>query len=335
MLDWTVYRVLLEPRAPVHFGAHLGDMSRSEATLRSDSLFGALIEGIAATAGPDAAAGLVARFASGDPPWLHSGLLLARAGTLYYPRPFSVPRWPATEPGGRKRTRRARWITQGALARWWGNDGWEPTVSADGLLLAVDGEESVDDPLFADDRVARVTVARDTQSTALFTAGRTVFSPGVQLVVLVAAPSFPPELEGAFRYLEHAGIGGERSTGSGQVTVSSIEPSGLRAGAGPAGAYALSCVAPTAQDIESGIAGAAAAYAVISRRGWITSPAWSGYHTREVAMLQEGAVLPAGTADIPGRLVDVTPSVDDPGDRHPVFRYGFGLLMPIGASDGG
>lgn len=337
MLDWTVFRVELEPISSMHFGSHLGDMGRSEATLRSDSLFGAFVEGVAATAGPSEAGDLVAAFAASEPPWLHSSLLLARAGSTFYPRPFASAAWVASiDPTGRKRTKGARWVTEKALARWWDGEEWEPTASGDGVAIGIAGETVLEGALYRSNRVARVTMARDNQSTALFSAGLVTFAPDVRLVLMVAAPGrFPAVLEHALGYLERVGIGGERSTGNGRFKLSSIETTPLNAGVGARGGYSLSCIAPGSADIETGILGETASYGVVSRRGWIASPSWGGFHSRDAVMLQEGSSLPASARDIPGRLVDVTPLDDGRTDRHPVFRYGLGLLLPIGGDHGG
>ena len=60
-----------------------------------------------------------------------------------------------------------------------------------------------------------------------------------------------------------------------------------------------------------------AAYDLLARRGWVTSPEGGHLRRQTVRMFAEGSVFPGGGAR-PGRLVNVTPEAFA---GHRVYRY--------------
>jgi hypothetical protein len=77
-----------------------------------------------------------------------------------------------------------------------------------------------------------------------------------------------------------------------------------------------------------------AAYDLLLRRGWMSSPDASNLRRKMVRLLGEGAVLHS----LPGRasygaLADATPDIFDPARNargHKVYRYG--LAFPVGVA---
>jgi CRISPR type III-A-associated RAMP protein Csm4 len=122
------------------------------------------------------------------------------------------------------------------------------------------------------------------------------------------------------------GIGGRRSRGAGTFQVERREPALLPLAAEPRGPL-LSWVSPRPDEVERGLFHPERrfGYRLDERFGWISSPFWLSERSRRVLMVAEGSYLsPALPAPV-GQLVDVTPG--DPGPRHRVYRFGFGLFL--------
>ncbi|MFN3763675.1 MAG: type III-A CRISPR-associated RAMP protein Csm4 [Anaerolineae bacterium] len=81
-----------------------------------------------------------------------------------------------------------------------------------------------------------------------------------------------------------------------------------------------------------GVVGDQAAYTLLIRRGWVTSPEGMSLQRPAVRMLGEGSVLhhpKDGTRASYGDLADVTPAALS---KHRVWRYGIAFPVPVGAA---
>jgi CRISPR-associated protein Csm4 len=123
--------------------------------------------------------------------------------------------------------------------------------------------------------------------------------------------------------LGDSGIGGERSGGHGQFIVShrqQLSRPDVRNG------RFITLAHYNPLQGEKAVLNSGAAYNLVDRRGWMSSPDRSSLRRKSVKMVAAGGVLRAipGQARY-GRLVDVTP---EDFDIHKVWRYGY--AFPIG-----
>lgn len=157
---------------------------------------------------------------------------------------------------------------------------------------------------------------------------RTATLPRLRWAVHVLARDVPT-VDLIHRWLELlalTGIGGRRSRGAGTFRVERHEPALLPLTPEPRGLL-LSWLSPRPEEVSAGLfhPNTRFGYRTDERVGWISSPFWLSERSRRVLMVAEGSyVAPTLPAPV-GRLVDVTPG--EPGDRHRVFRYGFGLFL--------
>jgi len=77
-------------------------------------------------------------------------------------------------------------------------------------------------------------------------------------------------------------------------------------------------------DEVAALTGDNAAYELLPRRGWVTSPEASNLRRKMVWMFAEGSVLTGSPAARAGRLVNVKPDACP----HDVWRYGY--AFPVG-----
>lgn len=182
-----------------------------------------------------------------------------------------------------------------------------------------------------DELVSRVSVDRISSAANLFHVGQLRFAHGCGLAfwAAYADDAYAPHLEAALDVLQDEGLGGKRSVGHGQFTweaddlppLADLMPPGVSL---PNAHLTLSLYAPHPD--EYGLLGATW-YRRILRRGWIFSPEGRDLRRRGLWMLREGSVLPDPLPDGPlGVMEDVGPEVGLP---HPVWRYGYGLTVPL------
>jgi CRISPR-associated protein Csm4 len=176
----------------------------------------------------------------------------------------------------------------------------------------------------------RVTVDRSSSQSELFAAGHVRFAQECGLFFLVhyADLSWKASLEKALYLMADTGIGGERSVGHGQFDLAIDEDFTLQQpDENLTNAFTtLSPYWPTQSEVADGVL-KDAHYALINRRGWVTSPDAMGLRRQNVRMLKEGSVLHSKPG---GALVDVNPLGFDGQamvQEHDVWRYG--LSFPV------
>lgn len=344
---------LLEPAGRFRFGSHPANPGHLEPLPASDTLFGALTS--AAAMLQDGVEELVARCAAGDPPFLLSSALPhLDERTPLVPRPYRlrVTAGGRPAPGGdespaeaqRKALKRVTHVELAALP-W--VDGQAVQVAAWGPLLLRGRAPATGGP-WERFTVPGVTVDRVSGASALY--HHAVFAYAAGHAGGGAPPGTPrpraphlPRLRWAvhvlaqerstldliqrwFELLALTGIGGRRSRGTGTFRLERREPALVPLSAEPRGLL-LSWVSPRPDEVERGLfhPDRRFGYRLDERFGWISSPFWLSERTRRVLMVAEGSYLSPALAGPVGRVVDVTPG--EPGDRHRVMRYGFGLFL--------
>jgi CRISPR/Cas system CSM-associated protein Csm4 (group 5 of RAMP superfamily) len=347
----TTATFLLEPVGRFRFGSHPANPGHLEPLPASDTLFGALV--YAAALLHDGVEELIAQCIAGDPPFLLSSVLphLDEHAPLV-PRPYRLraaeseqppPAAGAGEPEvQRKVVKRVShveltalpWLDGQALevAVWgplllrrpapaWGAPWERATIPGVTVDRASGASALYHHALFAYARSAAVHAP-----TALHQ--RAVRLPRLRWAVHVLARDTGTVdfIHRWFELLALTGIGGRRSRGAGTFQVERREPALLHLTAEPRGLL-LSRVSPRPDEVDRGLFHPQQrfGYRIDERFGWISSPYWLSERSRRVLMIAEGSYLSPALSSPVGRLVDVTPG--DPGDRHRVFRYGFGLFL--------
>jgi CRISPR-associated protein Csm4 len=189
-------------------------------------------------------------------------------------------------------------------------------------------DETGDIVLWKADVVPRVTLDRITSASEIWHFGETRFADGVGLWFAV---HFNPDhgddlrrrFETCLRVLGDTGLGGERGAGRGLFEVTDTQDHPLPEAEAASRFVTLSPLCPRDTQLES-LTSAGAAYELMPRRGWITSPEARNLRRKMIWMFAEGSVLTGEPSLQLGRLVNVKPDVCP----HDVWRYGF--AFPVG-----
>jgi CRISPR-associated protein Csm4 len=191
--------------------------------------------------------------------------------------------------------------------------------------------------------VPRVTISRISQVSNVFSAGRTVFAQDCGLWFgvswrkpderVTADLSFRQALDSALHMLQHDGLGGERSTGSGAFELGADEPA-FEIGREPKPGdltWLLSRYHPRREELPSALDPAkGTAYSMVAISGWLRSPEGPAQRRKRLFMLTEGSLV-APPALPGGDVVDVQPVYEGSEDNrlHPVYRYGLALGLGL------
>jgi len=358
MAETWLYK--LHPRGPFHFGERGIGVEETADMLHADTLFSAIVSAWRALGQrPSAQDGnlpAIQPFMAGNPPWRISSGLPFAGDLLLLPCPPLLH-------GVSKVLKRVAFVSPAALAKICNPetldlDRIEPDLIQGGSVWVLPEEFDQIMTLrlaaISDDRereqqriryqrdpaslrlwwggddapVPRVALDRLNLTSNLYYTGQLRFAPGCGLYVLAAYhdPQSRTGLEAALAFLSDAGLGGRRTSGHGQFILTQQEyafPTVPDANA----ALLLSLYLPTAAEVAGGIL-RDARYQRILRRGWISSPDGNTLRRKAVWMIREGAVVrqPAG-----GRIIDVQPDgvPVESALGHPVWRYGYGLTLPI------
>ena len=183
--------------------------------------------------------------------------------------------------------------------------------------------------------VDRVTVDRVSSASAVYRIGRSVYAPGCGLWIGVQWPhgvddSAQEQLETLLLHLGDRGLGGERSVGYGQFTLS--QPSralDLPPPSSDGRLLTLSRYLPRREELPHALRGGAA-YRLEGIAGWLGAPQQEARRRKQVRMLAEGSAFePVGPAPW-GRLVDVRPAG---WDAHPIWRWGYACGVGVRQSN--
>ena len=353
MAAWGLYK--LTPHRGFHFGVRGVGVEGSAETGGSDTLFGALCQGVRATqgyAGPRGLKTLLAEFADDTqgPPFLLSSLFPFAHDVLLLPRPArpDLPAGVPAAPGGDKGWRKVRYLSWARFGEVYGGVPgaapltWDerdrlqhdqvwvtaaerrrllrqiaPADPAEGLRLWVQGD------------VPRVTVDRQTNRSQVYQASWVAFPEGAGLYFLVQWRRPDPwqqVLETALEYLGEEGLGGERTAGYGQFTwtedaapVPPALPTAHTAPALPVSPGKAAWGMSLALYYPTGELDTLRRswYHLATRRGWVGAQGALAARRKDVVLLAEGAVLPWPTRPWLGEMVKVTPSDWPPGSRPP------------------
>jgi len=358
----------LIPRTALHLGRRGVGLEGTEIFCGADTLFSAFCLTVRHLQGDDALAALLERFPHQGglnplPPFRFTSAFPCAGDVRFLPKPLTPAHLSreAVEQYG-KRLKEVRFVSLPLFTAWLNGDPLDAHLAAEnflqgGSLWVTAAErnslETFRNPrtgeieLWRVDGVPRVTVDRVTSRSAVYQAGAVRYrrvrsgvgevTAGLWLLVEWLQEPNPAEVE-QFRRLLIAlgenGLGGERSAGYGWLDVKGphdfpgfpIQEPGKRW-------LTLSPYHPRPDEVgPGGVVGEGATYALLLRRGWVTSPEGMVLQRPAVRMLGEGSVLhhPEGRARPGyGDLADVTPGALT---AHRVWRYGIAFPVPISAS---
>ncbi len=353
MADWRVYA--LHPLRGFHFGVRGVGVEAGALTGASDTLFGALCQGVLATQGEVGARGLtalLAAFSSSNPPFLISSLFPFAGSTRLLPCPLGL------FAGGDKAARKVQYLSWdlfaafvgaadavarqavfAAAARLHNGAVWVTEAERPALVLAFPDRTALDDSvqLWQQGDTPRVTVDRVRNAAQVYQAGSVAFpaTAGLYLLIEWRDAAWQPAIHAALEFLGEDGIGGERSAGYGQFRLDRGadgrlgEPAPeLPRRSGPTAAMTLALYHPTQAEAPGLARGW---YDLAIRRGWVGAPGALGARRKDVLMITAGSVLPWPNDGVLGEMVDVTPATWPPGAQsfRGLLRYGYALPLAV------
>lgn len=205
------------------------------------------------------------------------------------------------------------WVTEGERARL---KGWTDDATGD-IVLWKTGV------------LPRVTLDRITSASQIWHFGEVMFAEGAGLWFAVEfnrdhGDELRRKFEAVLRLLGDTGLGGERNAGRGLFSLDGPSGEPLPDVGNPVRFITLSPLCPQDALQAAALSGDGAAYELMPRRGWVTSPEASNLRRKMVWMFAEGSVLMGNPQPRAGRLVNVKPDVCP----HDVWRYGY--AFPVG-----
>lgn len=339
----SLWAVRLRPRGAFHLGERGIGYEETAEGIHADTLFSALCAAWAMLYGEDALLTdlLPPRPIPEEwmPPFVLSSAFPYAGSVRFFPAPL-LPA-PTSDPAAWSN---AIWLSESLFGAWIRREPLGEGVRLHGgavvmtraemeaLAQELDERRIRTNPvsvrLWAQERVARVTLDSVSHASQLWHFGRLQFHQGCGLFFLVRILRVPEErLRATLRLLGDTGIGGDRSAGHGlfEAGWSAFDPPWLRL-TDTRGFVTLAPVWPRADQVAELLADGCR-YRLVTRTGWIGSTLPSPYRRKAVRMLAEGSVLGGDPHRLWGTLADVTPEAT-PEPIHPVYRWGVAFPVP-------
>jgi len=352
------YLYRLNPKGSFHFGVQGLGLEESSEFCPSDTLYSALLTTALVADRPFFRPSANASAAQPlEPPYLLSSCLPYVENVLLFPRPLLPLPLPALEPleqqKFQQKLKKVKYVSQTIFELLLKQDleGLKAYLPAKGtskgelyLENSVWIAHSDDNPnkkVIADTRfwqiwqnkpfwqkkrMAHSIVDREQRTNEAYEIEQVFFAEGCGMAVLCQE-----RLEGAaqefgelLQELGESGLGGKRSSGLGQFTVSGPVALTLPEPKNPKRMVLLSRYRPSQDELAAGVLGAEARYELVSVGGYFHSlePGIIDQLRAKVWFLKEGSLLQLPSAGQPiGTICDVRPRTVS----HPVWRYGLSL----------
>jgi CRISPR-associated protein Csm4 len=346
----AMYR--LRFRSPVHIGERGVGLEVTRTHLPADTLFGAIcsiwreLYGVAALR-RDVLDWFTEDEGGAEPFFLSSAFPFA-GDVRFFPKPVGQLASVDLHEGDEKAFKRVRYVSERVFEAI---TYAEPIAFHSSLCIAngtawVTEEEKARLAAWTDDAtgdivlwktvvVPRVTLDRLTAASQIWHFGEVHFAEGVGLWFAVEfhpdhGASLRRRFEAVLSALGDSGIGGERGAGRGLFDVEGPADAALPGRDGADRCLTLSPVCPKDAAEFRRLTGTGAAYELMPRRGWVTSPEAGNLRRKVVWMFAEGSVLTTAPVPRAGRLVNVAPDVCP----HEVWRYGYAFPLGMAAPSG-
>ncbi len=292
MLELDCYRLYFH--SSLHVGRKgIGEESVDE-TIRSDTLFSALIWAYSMLEGREKVLEIIKKAKNGMPEFVISSTFPFAEEELYFPVPANI------------RTKEKKFLRKGDFER--------------AIRGELEKEDKVELKFFKQSEINRNVQSRITGKTDIFSVGEMIFREECGLYFLAKGA----DLLKILRYLGEEGIGGYRSVGKGRFEVKkekiSIDTSNEREFF-----LTMSLFLPKKEEIQL-LKHPESRYLFENRTGWSNIP---GMKPRKISlrMISEGSVLP-----MRDRIHGYLWSADE--NKHlesaeNVIRYGFAFQIPV------
>ncbi|NEP39197.1 MAG: type III-A CRISPR-associated RAMP protein Csm4 [Okeania sp. SIO2H7] len=356
MGEWKLFRLEFG-RNLAHFGELGIGMESTNEMVRSDTLFSGWI-GAYVRLFPDKIDELIEKFNSGNqPPFrLSSTFIYRKVGEEiidYLPRPsYQRPlNYPPDDLEFAKEYKKLNYLPLSVWQRWYQGEGFSEEDKQE-LIAKAKKEETTNRQLenagtfdyrkgFETEKIPKIVVDRTTGATNIYYVefvryqseanGNDVNSlAGLYFLAYFSEPDFSKTFSAVLNFLGEEGMGGLRSRGAGQFTVTeiSILPNSIWhdvlnfSGGQRHGLISLfwdnNLNLITEDEWKN------SSYELLKRSGWIVaSPTGVQKRRQSVQMFAEGSVFPFKPE---GKLADVTP---DGFTAHKVYRSGISVSLPI------
>lgn len=341
MPTFPTYRLTF--RSPLHVGERGVGLEVTRTHAPADTLFSAICSAWRSLYGEGALLNdMLDWFAdSGNEPFFLTSAFPFAGNVRFFPKPLArLPNVTVSE-GDDKAFKRVRFVSERVFAAMVsgeevtfrkgdcvnGETAWV-TANEKRQLLDWTDDATGDIVLWKTAVVPRVTLDRITSASQIWHFGEVAFQDGVGLWFAVEfndahGDTLRRRFEAALRVLGDTGLGGERGAGHGLFTFEQREEP-LPDISDSNRFVTLSLLCPKDVAEAAALTGDGAAYELLPRRGWVTSPEASNLRRKMVWMFAEDSVLTdSGTARF-GRLVNVKPDACP----HDIFRYGY--AFPVG-----
>jgi len=333
-----VQEVRLHPKGAFHIGERgIGYEGASEFA-PADTLFSALCAGWVLLYGEDALMNelLANNEPNWTPPFIISSAFPFIGSVRFYPKPL------APSPENRIRWKEVKWVSEGVLRSWLKGESFAnrelQTLHDETVVLLADEREQICKDFglrslegirfWAVQRVPRVVLDTITHASSLFHFGRLIFHDGCGLFFLVRflRDDIAEKFGAVVRLLGDEGIGGDRTTGSGNFCpkFSDAVPDFCQ----PQKSQwfvNLSPLFPKPEETSSLFADGCN-YRLTVRSGWMGGVLPFPVRRKIVRMISEGSVLCGSAERIWGKIVNVTPA----GAHHCVYRWGYAFPVACG-----
>ncbi|GIX48029.1 MAG: type III-A CRISPR-associated RAMP protein Csm4 [Candidatus Tectimicrobiota bacterium] len=341
MAEFVTYR--LHFRAPLHIGERGVGLEATRTHVPADTLFSALCMAWRTLYGVEALEQDVLDWfteaEAGSEPFLLSSAFPYAGEVRLFPKPLA--RLGHLEAEDEKAFKRVRWVSERVFAALVSGEAlrfekkhclnggtvWVSEVEKAALAPWTD-DATEDIVLWKEAVVPRVTLDRLTQASEIWHFGEVRFAPGVGLWFAVDfnqdhGDGLRQRFEACLRLLGDSGLGGERGAGRGLFELEPVREEPLPEAEAASHFVTLSPLCPRREELAILLA-EGAAYELMPRRGWVTSPEAANLRRQMVWMFAEGSLFPRPEGMRLGRLVSVKPE----RCPHAVWRYGY--AFPVG-----
>lgn len=339
----------LQFRSPMHIGERGVGLESARIHASADTLFAAICSAWRALYGETALCADVldcyAEQKGGSEPFFLTSAFPFVGNVRFFPKPLTQSHNIDVMPSEVKTLKRVRFVSERIFEAM--VNGNELTFRKsencinDGQVWILNQERSqlsnwMDDltgdiVLWKQTVVPRVTLDRITSGSEIWHFGRVSFVEGAGLWFAVDfneehGEQFRSKFAAALRLLGDEGLGGERGAGHGLFDFAGPSQEAVPGIDNGDCFVTLSPICPKGAREVQALTGDGAAYELMPRRGWVTSPEASNLRRQMVWMFSEGSVLKGSPQDRPGRLVNLKPDACP----HDVYRYGY--AFPVGVN---
>ncbi|MGE0826961.1 MAG: type III-A CRISPR-associated RAMP protein Csm4 [Candidatus Binatia bacterium] len=344
MTTFSTYHLTF--RSPLHIGERGVGLEVTRPYIPADTLFSAICSAWRELYGVDSLRQDVLDWftddESGSEPFFLSSAFPSTSSVRFFPKLLTPSSNVHVEDTDLKAFKRVRFVSAPVFAGMVNKENltFRKEDCVNGEVMWVTAEEKKQFQDWTDDAsgeivlwktavVPRVTLDRITSASEIWHFGEVRFAEGVGLWFAVDfnrdhGDELRRKFEAVLHVLGDTGLGGERGAGRGLFSMEGPIEEPLPGINDSTRFVTLSPVCPQGVRQVDELTSDGAAYELMPRRGWVTSPEASNLRRKMVWMFTEGSVLVGKFKPRAGRLVNVKPDACP----HDVWRYGF--AFPVG-----